>query len=251
MKNSLICAAVGATALVSSADAGFLGFVASVRVSGAYTLVDIYAGVQNSSDRFLGVYNINSTTSVAGGFFQAAGLATKAWKPNTTDASSVLSTRNAIDSFMTAGGTDYLIPEGMFAAPTTTADPNFTSTSWNGTPGSAAATTVPVNAGWYSNDPTASTNTTESIVGLAGRVNGSGSADQARYGIWIAHLVLATNDPIAFGFGTGNLFFGGFAGIKDGVTGSTSQGYSAIPAPGALSLLAAAGLCGGMRRRRA
>jgi MYXO-CTERM domain-containing protein len=43
--------------------------------------------------------------------------------------------------------------------------------------------------------------------------------------------------------------FSASASIKDGVTGITTQGASAIPAPGAASLLAIAALAGGRRRR--
>jgi uncharacterized protein (TIGR03382 family) len=45
----------------------------------------------------------------------------------------------------------------------------------------------------------------------------------------------------------GNLQFQASASIKDGVDGTTTQGFSVIPAPGALALAAAAG---SLRRRR-
>ncbi|NBQ15175.1 MAG: hypothetical protein EBU31_11360, partial [Proteobacteria bacterium] len=62
---------VGSASLVASADAGFSGFVASARNSGAYTVIDIFAGVTNASDKFLNVYNLNA--SATGGFYQQAG----------------------------------------------------------------------------------------------------------------------------------------------------------------------------------
>ena len=80
--NSLAVVVFAAGSLVASADAGFLGFVALAKQSGANVLVDIYTAVGNASDRCLKVYDLNASTTAAGGFFQQAGLATKAWKPD-------------------------------------------------------------------------------------------------------------------------------------------------------------------------
>jgi hypothetical protein len=237
-------AIVGTASLVASADAGFSGFVASVRNSGAYTIIDIFAGVSNASDKFLNVYNLNSDAT--GGFFQATGLANKTWKP---DAASFNSTRSTIDSFMTAGTYSGGAYGGEFYASTnTTGDPNFTGTSWNATPASAAATTIPANAGWYTADPTSVDNNAESLAGLVGRVNGSGGA-AANFGIWCAHLVVLGNNA-TIGGASATVRFDGFVSIKDGVTGQTTQSSSNfIPAPGALALLGVAGFAS--RRRRA
>jgi len=229
---------VGAASLVAAADAGFLGFVASSRTVGAYTVVDIFAGVQNASDKFLNVYNTTSN----GTFFQATGLANKTWKP---DAANFNSTRNSIDSFMTAGTFSGGAYGGEFYASTNSnGDPNFTGTSWNATPASASATTIPALAGWYTGDPTSIDNRAESLAGLAGRVNGTNAAG-ANFGIWCAHLVLVGNQAIGTDF-----TFSAFASIKDGVTGGTSQASSSfVPSPGALALLGLAGFAS--RRRRA
>jgi MYXO-CTERM domain-containing protein len=239
MKTVLFVAAA-ASAVVASADAGFLGFVASSRTIGAYTVIDVFAGVQNASDKFLNVYNLNTN----GTFFQATGLANKTWKP---DAASFNSTRSSIDSFMTAGTYSGGAYGGEFYASTnTTGDPNFTGSSWNGTPASPAATTVPANAGWYTADPTSVDNGAESLAGLQNRVNGTGGASGANFGIWCAHLVLLGNQVI------GNDFtFSAFASIKDGVSGAVSQSSSSfpVPAPGAIALLGLAGFAA--RRRRA
>ena len=239
MKTVLFVAAA-ASAVVASADAGFLGFVASSRTVGAYTVVDIFAGVQNASDKFLNVYNTTSN----GVFFQATGLANKTWKP---DSANFNSTRNSIDSFMTAGtysggsyGGEY------YASTNTNGDPNFTGNSWNASPASAAATTIPALAGWYTGDPTSIDNSAESIVGLQNRINGSNAAG-ANFGIWCAHLVLTGNQLIGTDF-----TFSAFASIKDGVSGAVSQAsssFAAIPAPGAIALLGLAGFAA--RRRRA
>ena len=259
MKTCLI-AIVGTASIVASADAGFLGFVASVRTVGANTVIDIFAGVDNASDKFLNVYNANISTTLAGGFVQKAGLATKTWKPDTAG---FTSTRNTLDdSFMTAGtfsggqyGGEY------YASSNTNADPNFTGTSWSATPASPAATTVPVNAGWYTGDPTSIDNRAESLAGMVGRWNTLATAASgntpaslgsatANFGIWCGHLVVA-------GAGTmgSNILWNASMSIKDGVTSATDQrisgggGWAAVPAPGALALLGIAGFAS--RRRRA
>jgi MYXO-CTERM domain-containing protein len=239
MKTVLFVAAA-ASAVVASADAGFLGFVASSRTVGAVTVIDIFAGVQNANDKFLNVYNTTSN----GVFVQKAGLATKTWKP---DAAGFTSTRNTLDdSFMTAGtfsggsyGGEY------YASTNTNGDPNFTGTSWNATPASPAATTIPALAGWYTGDPTSVDNNAESLAGLVNRVNGTNAAG-ANFGIWCAHLVLTGNQVIGTDF-----TFSAFASIKDGVSGAVSQASSSfpVPAPGAIALLGLAGLSA--RRRRA
>ena len=239
---TVLFVATAASAVAASADAGFLGFVASVRNSGAYTIMDIFAGVSNASDKFLNVYNATSTSS----FYQAAGMTSKTWKP---DAAGFTSTRDSIDSFMTAGtfsggayGGEY------YASSNTNGDPNFTGSSWNATPASAAATTIPNLAGWYTGDPTSVDNGSESLAGLVGRVNGTGGAAATR-GIWVAHLVVSGNNRLLDGSDVG---FSAFASIKDGVTGAVSQASSqflAVPAPGALALLGVAGFAA--RRRRA
>jgi MYXO-CTERM domain-containing protein len=248
---TLAIAVVGTASLVASADAGFSGFVASARNVGAYTVIDIFAGVTNASDKFLNVYNLNA--SATGGFYQQAGLATKTWKP---DAANFNSTRSSIDSFMTAGTYSGGAYGGEYYASTNTnGDPNFTGNSWNASPASAAATTIPALAGWYTGDPTSVDNNSESLAGLAGRVNGTlaslttggGPGDtNAAYGIWCAHLVVAGNNKV---LGT-DIQWSAFVSIKDGVTGATSQlSSSFVPAPGAIALLGLAGFAS--RRRRA
>ena len=233
---TVLFVATAASAIVASADAGFLGFVGSVRNVGGNTVVDVFAGVSNASDKFLNVYNTVSD----GVFVQKAGLATKTWKP---DSAGFTSTRNTLDdSFMTAGtfsggqyGGEY------YASSNTNGDPNFTGSSWNATPASPAATTIPNLAGWYTGDPTSVDNVSESLLGMIGRVDGTGAATATR-GIWCAHFVIVGNNA-AFNFSA-------FTSIKDGVTGGTSQGQSSIPAPGALALLGLASIALPRRARK-
>ena len=261
---------IGAASLVASADAGFLGFVAFAKQSGANVMVDIFCGVSNSSDKFLNVYNLTGSTTAAGGFYQQAGLATKTWKP---DAASFNSTRSSVDSFMTAGCYSGAAYGGEYYASTNTnGDPNFTGTSWSGTPASAAATAIPSLAGWYTGDPTSVDNSAQNlaavnsgytrydsvVTGPVGSTAGTAGSAAAAYGIWCSHIVVAGN-LATIGNGlmggligqTGTITWNAAASIKDGVTGGTSQGQSqfAVPAPGAIALVGLAGVT--VRRRRA
>ncbi len=255
-------AIVGTASLVASADAGFNGFVALAKQQGGNVIVDIYTAVGNASDKFLNVYNLNGSTTAAGGFFQATGLANKTWKP---DAANFNSTRNSVDSFMTAGTYSGAAYGGEFYASTnTTGDPNFTGTTWNATPASPAATTIPANAGWYTADPTSVDNGAQLLAPLAvgytrfdtgataasGGTAGSAGSAGSLYGIWVSHLVIA--GTLDSNLMTSLISWSGSASIKDGVSGATTQAistFAAIPAPGALALLGVAGFAS--RRRRA
>ena len=258
---TLAIAVVGSASLVASADAGFLGFVGFVRTSGAYKIIDVFAGVSNASDKFLNVYNLNAAAT--SGFYQQAGLATKTWKP---DAANFNSTRSSIDSFMTAGTYSGGAYGGEYYASTNTnGDPNFTGTSWNGTPASAAATTIPANAGWYTGDPTSVDNSAQLLAPLAvgytrfdsgvtaasGNTLGSVGSANAQYGIWCSHIVIAgTLNAGLFNGVNPVIAWIGSVSIKDGVTGGTDQRISnMLPAPGAIALLGVAGIASSRRRR--
>jgi hypothetical protein len=249
--NGSVIAIVGSAAIVASAHAGWVGFVAYSRNVGTNTVIDVFAAVTNASDKFLNVYDLTSN----GTFGQKAGLATKTWKP---DVSGFTSTRNtADDSFMTAGTFSGGAYGGEYYASTNTVgDPNFTGNSWNATPASAAATAIPSRAGWYTGDPTSVDNNAELMSAWAGgftRTNSvrvgfpfpSPETASAMYGIWITHLVIAGNNrQIGIDF-----TYGASASIKDGATGTTSDAYYYFaPAPGALALLGLAGLARSRRR---
>ena len=244
MKN-MILAVSAVSAVAASANAGFQGFVASVRTVGGYTLIDIFAGVSNSTDKFLNVYDANISTTVAGGFYQASGLANKTWKP---DSSTFNATRTSIDSFMTAGTYSGGAYGGVYYASTNTnGDPNFTGNTWNASPASQPVTSVPANAGWYTGDPTSVDNSAESLAGLTNRVNGT-NGQYATHGIWVSHIVLAGT---GYTLGT-DVSFAAYASVKDGISGAVSQASSSfapVPAPGAVALLGLAGFAA--RRRRA
>ena len=264
---TLAIAVVGTASLVASADAGFLGFVALAKQSGSNVIVDIYTAVGNASDKFLNVYNLTGSTTAAGGFFQAAGLTNKTWKP---DAAGFTATRNSVDSFMTAGTFSGGAYGGEYYASTNTnADPNFSGTSWSPTPASPAATTIPALAGWYTGDPTSVDNSAQLLSSLsagytridsvataaAGTTGATVGSAGAQYGIWCSHIVIAGTlnaQTLLGGIGGGGVItWNAAASIKDGLTGVTSQGQSQflVPAPGALALLGVAGFAS--RRRRA
>ena len=254
---TLSCAIIGAASIVASSEAGFRGFVAYAKQSGAYTFVDLFCAVDNASDKFLNIYN----TASNGSFFQATGLANKTWKP---DAANFNSTRDSIDSFMTAGTYSGAAYGGAYyASGNSNADPNFTGTSWNATPASAAAATIPALAGWYTGDPTSVDNKAIALATIATdfggtRVNSGATASgnggsatvgsaNSLYGIWCSHLCFANTTVSAAMAG---LQWDACASIKDGANGSTSQGHSwNLPAPSALALLTLSGVPA--RRRRA
>ena len=250
MKN-MILAVSAVSAVAASANAGFQGFVASVRDVGAYTVIDIFAGVTNQSDKFLNAYDMSISTTVAGGFYQAAGLANKTWKP---DASNFNSTRSSIDSFMTAGTYSGGAYGGEYYASTNTyGGPNLTGTSWNGTPASPPATTFPANLGWYTGDPWSVDNNAQLLAPLAvgytrfdsSNTPGSAGSANAQYGIWCSHLVLA-NATLA----NLQIYYSAVAPTRDGVSNTTDsrRGTLIIPAPGAIALLGVVGIA--VRRRR-
>jgi hypothetical protein len=256
---------LAAAALAAESSAGFAGFVAFGRNCGANTVIDVFVAVTNPSDRFLNVYGLECN----GTFIQQPSLPGlpglpgqpgKCWEPR-TDGFSNRST--CTDSFLTAGtfsggsyGGEY------FAAPGTQGSPNFSDPFWQTQFPTTSCNRLPSGASWYTNVPTSVDNNAELMstwagsfarcdsVKLSGAANAPADSTAATYGIWIAHLVVAGNSrKIGVDF-----TWRGFASVKDGVTGQTSQAEYAfpnppIPAPGACALLCIAAL--GSRRRRA
>jgi MYXO-CTERM domain-containing protein len=240
MKNFII-AAVGSASFIASADAGVLGYSAfSYTASNGNVVIDVFTVVSNASDRLLNVYNVNLTTTQGGStlatFVQAAGTATRGWKPDATT-----STRsNIVDSFMTIGVDGGAPYDGQYyASAGTGADGNFT--NW-----SSLAPTVPVNAGWFLSPPTLPDNVAESMAGIVGtRVNSSSAAAASNLGVWCAHFVIAPGNA-------GSRWWNATAASKDGLTGATITNTGTmdmVPAPGVLALLGVAGFAS--RRRRA
>ena len=211
MNRRITAAVLATTAIASSASADFRGFVAFVRSTGTNTVIDVFLGVGNPSDRLLNCYNRSISTSLPAGFVQAPEVTVRGWKPDLAT-----NTRSASnDSFMTIGvngGAPYA--GQVYASGGTGADGNFT--NWT----SASASTVPANSGWFISPPTLPDNVAESLASVPGtRVDLSGGAT-AVHGIWCAHLVVS-NTALSY-----TVQFGGQATIKDGITGATIQAVS-------------------------
>ena len=220
----------------TSAHAGFAGWTGYVRSSGGYVMLDIFAGVTDAQDHLLNVFGMQVSATGAS-FYQAPGLATKAWSPYFGNSS-----MDSADSFVTLGmfestGTNY-------AASTTTGDPEFV--GYSPTLASAPSTGIPSGAGWYTSQPlSAESDARQLPASFAGSWQGA----QATMGIWVAHFVFDASAITAGSF----VSFAGNAGYRVGastnaVFGSDSQVFM-LPAPGAVTLLAAA--AASMRRRRA
>jgi hypothetical protein len=212
MKHSTFIAIVGTASIVASADAGVLGYAAFVRTaSNGNVIIDMFTVVSNASDRLYNVYNVNLTTTSGGStlatFVQAAGTATRGWKPDF-----ITSTRsNIVDSFMTIGVDGGAPYEGQYYPSFSTgADGGFTS-GW-----STLGNTVPVNAGWFISPVTLPDNVAESMSGMSGagvtRINTGTVTNANNLGIWCAHLVMAP--------GSFSCWWGATSAVKDGVTGA-------------------------------
>ena len=231
-------AIVSASALATLSHAGFTGWTAFVQRSGDYYLVDVFAVTAGEPDRMLNIYDSNISTTAAGNFFQAAGNASKTWKPDTV---TFTSTRAAIDSFMTIGATRFAGDASVYAGSTTNGDPNFTGTSWNATPASAPANTVPTLAGWYTSDPP-NTSLSESLA----LVSGTRLGTQGDWGSWAGHLVVSASNASIINWAAS-------ATVKNTVTGITVQSNFAtsfaVPAPGAVAVLGLVGIASSRRRR--
>lgn len=225
--NRQILVTLSAAALASSSHAAFLGWTAIARTARGATVVDIFAVTSSANHKLLNVYDASIGTSDSGGFFQAAGLASKTWKP---DSSGYTSTRDTIDSFMTIGAERFDGDPNIYAGSTTAGDPNFVSPYWNGTPASLAASTVPSLAGWYSTDPTSSTLLAETLSGVSGERQGTAGL----YGVWAGHLVIAST-------AANTITWNVSATVKNLETNLSQQltftNTFTIPAPGAFALL--------------
>ena len=219
---------VAASCTVTGANAAFVGWTGRVHSAGGYVLLDVFAAVSSQQDHLLNVFN-TQIAATGTTFYQAPGLATKAWSPYFGTSS-----MDSADSFVTLGvfestGTNY-------SATGTAGDPNFA--GYSPTPVSAPSTTIPAGAGWYTTQPLSSESDAKPKPAFFGA--GSWQGAQAPMGIWVAHFAFEASTITA----ESSVSFLGTAGYKVGsstvaVFGTDAQVFM-LPAPGALALLAGA-----------
>jgi hypothetical protein len=229
--------ALAVLSLSAPASAAFVGWAAYSRVDAATStvFVDVFANFDGASDRVLNVFNANVGASGAG-FLQSGAIAKKAWSPQ------IGQTVDDRDSFMTIGGA--VAGDEFYASSSTGGDPSFTSTAgaWNPTILSTPSTAVPTNAGWFAGNP----NSSDIIaIDLDGATAGSWQNRTAAYGVWVAHFAFDATSVSAGATVTFNAKVGYKASSNPGspLFGNDSRVF-AIPAPGAIALLGAAGLVG-------
>ena len=229
-------AMVGAVSLVATgAHAGFVGWTGYVHSSGGYVMLDVFAGVSSSQDHLLNVFS-TEIAAIGTTFYQAPGLATKAWNPYFGT-----STMNSADSFVTLGvfestGTNY-------SASGTAGDPSFT--GYSPTPASAPSTAIASGAGWYTTQPLSAESDAKPLPAFFA---GSWQGAQAPMGIWVAHFAFDASTITA----QSAVSFLGSAGYKVGASTNAEFGTDArvfvLPAPGAFALMA--GAATRLRKRR-
>ena len=231
MKIGLLACGVAA-GLCTSTFAGFVGWTAKIQDVGTHYIMNVFAGMESSSDKLLNVFNMNITASGTT-FFQAAGTANSKWKPVDDT-----STASQIDSFVTLGGFDG--GDGNYYSSYSTAgDPNFTNYT------TSNQTTIPALAGWYNGVPTVSDIFAVSLSSFAGDTVANSA--NASFGVWVAHFAFAKSATNS----TANVSFSGRGAFNSGTNLLDSRIFAVgpVPAPGALALLGLAGLAS--RRRRA
>jgi hypothetical protein len=235
--------ALAVLSLSAPASAAFVGWAAYSRVDAATStvFVDVFANFDGASDRVLNVFNANVAASGAG-FLQSGLTSRKAWAPQAGQ------TVDDRDSFMTIGGT--FAGEEFYASAATGGDPGFTATAgaWNPTILSTPSTAVPANAGWFAGNP----NSVDIVaIDLDAATGGLWQNRAARYGVWVAHFAfdattVSAGDTVSFSSQVGYKANGNPGGALYG----TDARVFSIPAPGAIALLAAAGLVGSRVRVR-
>jgi MYXO-CTERM domain-containing protein len=252
------------SALASTTQASFVGWTSTVRLVAGGSLINVFAVVDNSGDVLLSVYGSNAqspnagyvTTTSAGGFIQGSGLGQGLWKATTNQSWTTL------DSFLTVGGS-YNTTTGVFLGNSATnGDPSWNVSYFN----TASGETAIANAFGTENGDGFTNPYTSTIPALAGFFLDGGNSSPARSLAGLAGIRYTSSNATAaagsFGMMIGQFYVAGVAGnnwtfdLKLGATvrrasGSVSQDTFTltVPAPGAVALLAVAGLTAGRRRR--
>jgi hypothetical protein len=247
MKSQTIPVAAAAAAILSSTSfAAMTGVCASVHRTGGYTMVDLYATMNAQSDllQFMSLRTL--TTTAAGGFVQGSSPGLKGWAPDVN----FTSTRDSLDSFLTLGGSQYGNPAGPYYANLSLfPSAGWSNGTWTGTPPSAPSNslTSDVTISWS----VISTDTKArgiSLAGLEGRMNVQGNAEGSNWGVWFAHLVVAGDAPFNVTFGTWGAYYQDSPYYTRTYVDGGQLSFTVLPAPGAIAVLACAGLA--PRRRR-
>jgi len=179
--------------------------------------VDLYAVADNSSDTLLNVYNMTLGSGAPSSFYQSTTGA--GWTPTNLGGPFDNEATRKGDSFVTIGGFGTNAEQENGAGEGTGLDPNF---------GGNSAAAPGALAGWFnSNPPSLNGQVGTTAVGL-GVLIGRFSSTEGEFSLEGTTLSTTANQ----GLGT------------DAVQGT----WTIVPAPGALALLAVAGLTG--RRRR-
>jgi len=239
MRNATLPAGLAAALLVPTASAAMNGVCASVRTAGGYTLVDLYATFSSAEDRLQGITLQTLNTSAPGGFVQGNSPALKGWAPDP----SFTSTRDSLDSFLTVGESTYDDPSGPSYANLSLFTSLFPAGTWTGSPFTPQSNSLAVelDCGWFTfvNDPN---NGALDISGLQGRINVHGSGATSQYGTWFAHLVIAGTGPATVNIGKWGASYFRPIGTTAAYWPISLHSSFTVPSPGALAVLAAAGI---------
>ena len=250
------------TVAASTAHAGFVGWTSTVRSVSGGTLVNVFAVVSSSTDVLINVYGSNAqspnagyvTTTAAGGFIQGpSNLGQGLWVTNGSQSWTTL------DSFLTVGGG--LTSGGNWTGSSSTlGDP-----AWNVTYFDTVNNeNTTVNAFSAASNSDGFTNPyVNSIPALAGFFLPGGSTATARSLASIASIRGVSSNAAAaagtHGMMIGQFFVAGTGWTIDMKLGATARSASGtisqetftltVPAPGAIAILATAGIVGARRRR--
>jgi MYXO-CTERM domain-containing protein len=249
------------SALASTTQASFVGWTSTVRSVAGGSLINVFAVVDNSGDVLLSVYGSNAqspnagfvTTTSAGGFIQGAG-AEGLWAPTSNQSWTTL------DSFLTVGGAFNTTSGTFLGNSASLGDPSWNVSYFN----TVSGETETANAFAAASNGDGFTNPyTNTIPALAGFYLSGGSSSPARSLASLASIRSTSSNATAAA-GTFGMMIGQFyvtdsnsiLNLKLGATvrrasGSVSQDTFTltVPAPGAVALLAVAGLTAGRRRR--
>jgi MYXO-CTERM domain-containing protein len=254
---TLIATTVASAALASAANAAFIGWTANSRaVSGGF-LVNVYAVTNNSTDVILNVYGGTAgtpsagsiTTTAAGGFKQGT-LAQSVWAPSGSQ------NWTTLDSFLTVGGG--LTSSGNWTGNSASAgDPPWNVTYFD----TALEENVTVNAFNTQSNADGFTNPYTNSIPATGGFFIAGASSPARSLATLTNRIASSNAAAAagsFGMLVGQFYvasasvqfvnMGATLQAGDGSLSQATFSLDTVPAPGAIALLAVAGIAS--RRRR-